>query len=340
MNKLEKMPLFVSLLLLLLHLILVSSQSEGDVRLAGGPKENIGRLEIFWQRKWSTFCGLSTGGAQAACRQLGFLDFVIYKALENVNPNSNISKASPETPIAIDYTECKRDFSNGLLHVLRCGYSTDISSDCNHDNDIVLQCQTTSLWTHPYETQVRLHPYDKAYLSSGTLEIFLNGEWGNVCGNGFQNVAADSACRQMGFTSALTFSNSGRSSAHSAKLDHISCPGNKSCDCLSGCFTNNNIITPITCNNKFVQLTCTYDIKIASEAPSGSQDICSNKKTSCTGPLYPTGETSLGLLSQGDVAAIVVGAIVLLVVLVSLGFIFGLCVLPSYKRRNYRAVNE
>ena len=33
----------------------------------------------------------------------------------------------------------------------------------------------------------------------GRLELYANGVWGTVCGNGFGNNAADVACRQMNF---------------------------------------------------------------------------------------------------------------------------------------------
>ena len=39
-------------------------------------------------------------------------------------------------------------------------------------------------------------------LSGGRLEIFLEGEWGTVCDNGFGLIEGDVACRQLGFFSA------------------------------------------------------------------------------------------------------------------------------------------
>ena len=38
--------------------------------------------------------------------------------------------------------------------------------------------------------------------SSGVLEIYLFGEWGTVCEEGFGNAEADVACRQLGFEEA------------------------------------------------------------------------------------------------------------------------------------------
>ena len=318
-----------------------SAQSEGDVRLADGPPTaaNVGRLEIFWQGKWSTFCGLSTGGAQAACRQLGFLDFVLYKPLNKVNPNLNITEASPDTPIAIDYTECERSFAKGLLHVLRCGYSTEVASDCSHENDMVLQCQTTPLWTHPYETQVRLGNTSGSALSSGTLEIFMEGKWGNVCGNKFSQAAADSACRQMGYTDAQTFKTTQHGSQEVVWLDNVSCDKVKgSCDCLTGCL-DKLPTTPTSCPSmRFVRITCMYDVTIDDKVPAGSQDICENRQTACNGPQGPSGGNS-NKLSSGDIAGVVVGCLVGVALLVIGVLVVVFVVLPKWKKRQYTSVN-
>lgn len=333
------LPLFLLAVLSPLLPTLTSAQSEGDVRLADGPFSNLGRLEIFWQGKWSTFCGLSTGGAQAACRQLGFLDFISYKPLEDVKENLNISEASPSTPIAIDYTKCERSFANGLLHVLRCGYSTQVASDCNHRNDMVLQCQTTPLWTHPYETQVRLGSESGTSLSSGTLEIFLDDKWGNVCGDMFSQKSADSACRQMGYTTASSHKTTLQASTDLIWLNNVACKNAKgSCYCLSGCL-DKVPTTPTSCSNRnFVQITCMYDVAIQSEAPSGSRDVCVNRETSCSGPSGPSGGSS-NKLSSGGIAGIVVGVLVgvaLVLIGVSVCVFF---VIPKWKRSQYTSVN-
>lgn len=70
---------FFFAILTVLNLIEVSAQTTGDVRLVGQTNPNLGRLEIYWKGRWSTFCGanknsFTMGAAQAACRQLGYLD--------------------------------------------------------------------------------------------------------------------------------------------------------------------------------------------------------------------------------------------------------------------------
>ena len=53
----------------------------------------------------------------------------------------------------------------------------------------------------PYPGQIRL--VDGSYPSEGLLEIYLNGEWGAVCGSIDQNMA-NTACRQLGYAGTAT----------------------------------------------------------------------------------------------------------------------------------------
>ena len=42
-------------------------------------------------------------------------------------------------------------------------------------------------------------------LTAGRLEILYNSQWGTVCNNGFGYAEARVACRQLGFSSYLTY---------------------------------------------------------------------------------------------------------------------------------------
>ena len=64
----------------------------------------------------------------------------------------------------------------------------------------------TGDWSpQPYAGQVRL--VGGAYASEGKLEVYLNGEWGAVCSDGFDGIAANSVCRQLGYTRATRVEN-------------------------------------------------------------------------------------------------------------------------------------
>lgn len=55
----------------------------------------------------------------------------------------------------------------------------------------------------PYSGSLRV--VGGPFSSVGTLELYLKGKWQNICYNKFTSGAADSACRQLGYTAATTF---------------------------------------------------------------------------------------------------------------------------------------
>ena len=56
----------------------------------------------------------------------------------------------------------------------------------------------------PYLMQVRLA--NSVHRSEGRVEVYCNGQWGTVCGDNFDSFAADTVCRQLGYTTAVNFS--------------------------------------------------------------------------------------------------------------------------------------
>ena len=68
----------------------------------------------------------------------------------------------------------------------------------------VIIAVTNKLIDNPYEFQVHLVGGDSP--SSGLLKVYANDQWGAVCSSGFTSTAADSACRQLGYTNSLGFS--------------------------------------------------------------------------------------------------------------------------------------
>ena len=214
-------------------LTLCSCQTEGDLRLVNLTTNDsvysfgsIGRLEIYWQGNWSTFCGLNRVGADVACSQMGYTPGIgacPYYAVSDYKKEHIISKASDDVPIGIYTTNCGYDNRrNSPLHLLRCFYiANNITTQCSHENDTILNCDPTNSGNYGYDTQVRL--VSGPYPSSGTLEIYLNFTWGNVCSTRFNQHAADSVCRQMGYTNALAFNSTKTMSAAVVWLDGVEC---------------------------------------------------------------------------------------------------------------------
>ena len=241
-------------------------QSEGDVRLVGGANTSslMGRLDIFWEGKWGTFCELSKKGGDAACRQLG------YSEAEAVERYSDyVPKASDDMPIALGSASCGSsiDVLQVPNHVLRCDYSTDTSA-CVHEQDIVLECSPTSRLydlNYPYETQLRI--VSETFSSTGILEININKQWGNICYSHFDQGAANSACRQLGYTNAASFSSTKNLSSSIVWLSEVQCKS-RSCACLSGCFDTPN--APTSCpDHSYLSIQCTFTTSEASKMTPG-----------------------------------------------------------------------
>ena len=46
--------------------------------------------------------------------------------------------------------------------------------------------------------------------TSGRLEIYINGQWGTVCDDSFNLIDATVACKELGFSGALSYDESPR----------------------------------------------------------------------------------------------------------------------------------
>ena len=317
-------------------------QSEGDLRLVNETSsynnsdlyqfDIAGRLEIFWKGKWGTFCNINQIGSQIACSQMGYsssaFSYQHYADIDN-QTKKIIPKAGDDVPIVIERTFCGTDnLMHEPLHLLRCGYFADQAEfECTHDNDIVLHCSPTF---NPI-SQVRLR--SGPYPSSGTLEIYINNTWGNVCNTKFNQQAADSACRQMGYTNAKAYGSTKNMSSSTVWLDGIECSGSESCECLNICFKTPSI--PTGCPSKdYISIECTFDVMKARNTTSGGWDLCQNINT-CNGRTICT--VPITLIS--GVAAGIAAVIVIFIILIACLAIPS-CPLGSKQRRNYELMTN
>ena len=58
----------------------------------------------------------------------------------------------------------------------------------------------------PYPGNIRLTGFTQ-YSGSGRIEVYCNDEWGLVCNDGFTKNDADTVCRQLGYTEAMSYGN-------------------------------------------------------------------------------------------------------------------------------------
>ena len=326
-----------------------NSQTEGDLRLVNLTDHidymfySTGRLEIFWNGKWSTLCRLNRASARVACNQMGyFSEFgppCPYYAAPDYTKDL-VSKASDDVPIGISFTECGTDYrQNSALHLLRCSYiKPQFITECSHENDTIIECVPLSVDHAYYNTQVRLA--SDHYPSSGTLEIHINSTWGNVCNTKFNQQAADSVCRQMGYTNALAFSSTKTKSAAVVWLDGVEC-GSESCECLNRCFKTPH--THATCSRgEYVTINCTFDVRISSanwrsNMTAGNWEICSVNTDTCNGRSICKA-LPIPLISGVGAG---VGAVIGILLIVIACFAVPSCPLAQYKqRKGYTSIDN
>lgn len=107
------------------------------------------------------------------------------------------------------------------------------------------------------------------------VEIYLSNEWGNVCfsDSGFDSSAADSVCRQMGYTNAMTYQGTSSASTETVWLKELMC-GKISHDCVNCCANFVVPDSPISCQSGvYAQVQCTFDV--SKDASAGSEAVCS-----------------------------------------------------------------
>jgi hypothetical protein len=268
----------------------VQAQSNGDIRLVSNGRINCtcGRLEVFIDREWGTICGKHGTNfkavAETACRQLGYYNVIPVESYGTVT-QQDFPVAHNSTPIHFGSINCGSSTStfcstNYYQHVLRCAVDTKVdTAACTHDNDIGVSC-STKMTVNTYKSQIILlyaprgqQRYPNVSLSSGVLGIFLEKsnqrKLGLVCGEGFDENAADTACRQLGYTNAfnttlqttnLTFWDAGlncKSQSHS---------------CLNNCFSKTP--TSHTSCTTLVNLSCEFNISLKNTESAGSPRRC------------------------------------------------------------------
>ena len=64
--------------------------------------------------------------------------------------------------------------------------------------------------------------------NEGILEVYYDGQWGNVCDQGFDETAAGVVCRQLGFTSGNVVDAANYVTEEvKFSLDEVSCDGSE-----------------------------------------------------------------------------------------------------------------
>ncbi|KAK7880803.1 hypothetical protein WMY93_032566 [Mugilogobius chulae] len=173
--------------------------AEGDVRLVNGNRCG-GRVEIFHQGQWGSVnnYGWDMNDAQVVCRQLdcGRAQETLWFSIYGVGG-----------PVWLTGVSC----NGSELSLTDCGHSANVGYKRDHRYDAGVRCEGSvglPITVPPpdfkpgVEGEVRLIGVRYSFCS-GQVQIFHQGYWRSICGDGWDVTAAHVACRQAGCGMAM-----------------------------------------------------------------------------------------------------------------------------------------
>ncbi|KAI1887087.1 hypothetical protein AGOR_G00202510 [Albula goreensis] len=195
--------------------------TDGVVRLVGADIPWEGRLEVYHNGDWGTVCsnGWTELHARVVCRQLGF------RGRAEVAVDGAYGEGSGL--ILLDGVRC-----SGAEHsLLDCSHTEWGRHECTHRQDVALRCERRIESNHipgpPPATGMLVRLVGGQSRKEGRVEVLLNGQWGSVCDDGWNDLNAAVVCRQLGFSGvskarSMAYFGEGRGPIH---LDNIRCTG-------------------------------------------------------------------------------------------------------------------
>uniref|UniRef100_A0A3P8VJ07 Neurotrypsin n=1 Tax=Cynoglossus semilaevis TaxID=244447 RepID=A0A3P8VJ07_CYNSE len=191
-----------------------NSLTDGTARLAGGTGSNEGRLEVFYHGQWGTVCddGWTDYNTQVVCRQLGL----------DITPVPRFGVGSG--PILLDDVSCTGKEPSLLL----CKKREWLRHDCTHHEDVNMACSA--------ERSVPVRLVGGETPREGRVELYLSGQWGTVCDDGWTDRDAEVVCRQLGYSGlakarVMAYFGEGTGPIH---VDNVKCSGEERsiADCI------------------------------------------------------------------------------------------------------------
>ncbi|XP_071095519.1 uncharacterized protein [Haliotis cracherodii] len=162
-----------------------------NVRVNSGLNASMGAVEVYANNKWNAVCdsGFDANAARVTCRTMGF-NF-------GINIGGSLFGIT-DGPIGISQVTCNGREAN----FKQC--STTASTTCKSGTYASVVCSNDPITDSGFMS--RLVADDLVADTHGFLEVNINGIWGSVCASGFDDRAANVACKQLSFKGGVAYS--------------------------------------------------------------------------------------------------------------------------------------
>ncbi|XP_060758916.1 scavenger receptor cysteine-rich type 1 protein M130-like [Neoarius graeffei] len=201
------------------HVIDAGVVCSDGVRLVNGGSRCAGRVEVLQDGQWGTVCGddWDLDDAAVVCGEL--------RCGEAVNATQNSDFGAGSGPIWLVGVQCR-----GSESTLKNCRSDGRGDYCGHGRDAGVTCSGKLLYLGKNITKSSVRLVNGGSRCAGRVEVLQDGQWGTVCGDGWDLDDAAVVCGELGCGEAVNATQNSDFGAGSGPiwLAGVQCRGSES----------------------------------------------------------------------------------------------------------------